>query len=84
MSLRTRATRGSRDLRTYASSTQARLLLGGILLLLVAGTGLIAFFYGPSAATGAFLCILAGVLPISLIFLGLRLMDWLVRRGRDG
>jgi hypothetical protein len=84
MTLRPSTRRGSRDLRAYASSTQVRLLVGGVFLLLVVGTALIAGFYGPSAAAGAVGCILAGALPIGLILLGLKLVEWLARRGRDG
>jgi hypothetical protein len=76
--------RRSRDLRAYASSTQVRLLFGGVLLFLLVGTALVAAIYGPSAAAGSVVCILAGALPIGLIFLGLEVIGWMARRGRDG
>ncbi|OGT27988.1 MAG: hypothetical protein A2Z17_07475 [Gammaproteobacteria bacterium RBG_16_66_13] len=73
----------SRDLRAYASSTQVRLLVGGVFLLMVVGTLLIAAVYGSTAAAGAFLCLLVAALPCVLIFLGLKAMDWVVNRRRN-
>jgi len=51
-----------------------------VLLLLIVGTGLIYFIYGPGAAATGLLCLLAGLLPLGLIFLSLALLDWIQKR----
>jgi len=71
-----------RDLRAYARSTQRKLVLGAVLLFLLVGTGLIAFFQGSQAIFGALLCFAAVLIPVALVFLGLQLIDWAARRGR--
>ncbi len=40
----------ARDLRKYASQTNFRLVVGGLLLLFIIGDGLIYYFYGKGAA----------------------------------
>ena len=70
----------SRDLRKYAQQTNVRLTVGAILLLLIVGTGLIYLIYGPAAAVTGLLCLLAGLLPLGLIFLSLLLLDWIHKR----
>lgn len=70
----------SRDLRKYMRDTNVRLVVGAILLLFVAGLGLIWLIYGFGAAVSGFLCILAAFVPIGLIFLVLFGMDWIVKR----
>jgi uncharacterized SAM-binding protein YcdF (DUF218 family) len=70
----------SRDLRKYARQTNVRLGVGAALLLLTVGTGLIYLIYGPGAAVTGLLCLLAGLLPIGLIFLSLALLDWIQKR----
>ena len=70
----------TRDLRKYARQTNIRVGVGAVLLLLVVGTGLIYFIYGPGAAVTGLLCLLAGLLPIGLIFLSLALLDWIQKR----
>jgi hypothetical protein len=59
-------------------------LLGAAILLFGLGIALVAAIYGAPAAGGALLCFLAGLIPIGLIFLSLRAMEWIVRRGRNG
>jgi len=71
-----------RDLRAYARATQRKLVLGAVLLLLLVGTGLIAFFQGSQAIFGALLCFAAVLIPVALVFLSLQLIDWAARRGR--
>ncbi|MCD4672324.1 MAG: hypothetical protein K8R77_06655 [Anaerolineaceae bacterium] len=73
----------TKDLRKYAKQTNTRLVIGGILLLLFVGGGLILLIYGPGAATTGILCIVAGLLPILLIFLILTLLDWIVKKGNE-
>lgn len=70
----------SRDLRKYASQTNVRLIIGGILLLFIVGDGLIFLIYGAGAAMTGLLCLGAGLFPVILIFLALELMDWVVKR----
>ena len=70
----------SRDLRKYMRDTNIRIVIGAILLLFIAGLGLIWLIYGFGAAVTGFLCILAAFVPIGLIFLVLLGMDWIVKR----
>ncbi|MDX9864809.1 MAG: hypothetical protein RBT34_08395 [Anaerolineaceae bacterium] len=70
----------STDLKKYAKQTNTRLIIGGILLLIFVGGGLIYLIYGGGAAITGLLCILAGLFPILLIFLGLAVIDWIVRK----
>jgi len=67
------------DLRQYAKQTNARLIIGFILLLLGVGDGLIYLFYGRGAAIMGFICILGGLTPIILIIVALWFIDWIVR-----
>ena len=69
-----------RDLRRYASQTQARLIAGGLLLLFLVGDGLIYIIYGPGAAIMGMLCLGAGLLPVIAIVFILWGMDWVVKR----
>jgi uncharacterized membrane protein len=69
-----------RDLRKYAKETNVRLGLGAFLLLFVVGLGLIYLIYGSGATVTGFLCLLAGVTPLVLIFISLALLDWIQKR----
>ena len=73
----------SRDLRKYARSTNARLLIGMFLLLFVVGLGLIYIFYGRGGLVTGLLCMLGGLSPVVLIMLVLWGMDWLVKKAND-
>ena len=74
----------TRDLRRYASQTNVRLFLGGVILLFIVGDGLIYAFFGPGAAVTGLLCLAAGLLPLGVVWGALWLMDWVVKRaGRD-
>jgi hypothetical protein len=70
----------NRDLRKYMRDTNARLIIGAILLLFIVGDGLIWAIYGFGAAVMGLLCILAAFVPIGLILLLLALSDWIVKR----
>lgn len=70
----------SRDLRKYARQTNVRMAVGMALLLIIGGTILVYFVYGPGAAVGALLCLLGALVPIALIFLSLALLDWIQKR----
>lgn len=71
----------ARNLRKYASGTTARLIAGGLGLLIVVGIPLIDYFYGPRAALLAVFCLLGGLAPVGLIVAFLALLEWLARRG---
>lgn len=66
-----------RDLRRYARQTNVRLGAGAFLLLFVVGLGLIYAIYGSGAAVMGFLCLLAGLSPLVLIFISLEILDWI-------
>ncbi|HSB66531.1 MAG TPA: hypothetical protein VLD65_08125 [Anaerolineales bacterium] len=72
-----------RDLRRYAQQTNLRLILGGLLLLFLVGDGLIYFIYGRRAAVMGFICLVAGLAPLTLIWLALAVLDWIVRRANQ-
>ena len=70
----------TRDLRKYARQTNVRLGVGALLLLLIVGTGLIYYIYGPSAAVGGLLCLVAALVPIGLILFSFAILDWIQKR----
>jgi hypothetical protein len=72
----------ARDLRRYARQTNARLILGGVLLLFLVGDGLIYLFYGSQAAMLGAICMVAGLSPMLLIWLALVIIEWISRRAR--
>ncbi len=74
----------SRDLRKYASQTNTRLIVGGLLILFIIGDGLIYLFYGPSAAITGLLCLGVGMFPIVLIIIVMGILDWIVKRANRG
>jgi len=69
-----------RDVRKYAKQTDIQLGVGAFLLLFLVGIGLIYIIYGSGAAVLGFLCLLAGLAPLVLIFLSLELLDWIQKR----
>ncbi|UCF59684.1 MAG: hypothetical protein JSV37_07895 [Anaerolineaceae bacterium] len=72
-----------RDLRAYARTTQFRLLLGALFIIVVVGNGLVLLIYGSEAGRSALLCTGIGLLPTLLIIGSLWLMGWIVRRERS-
>ena len=70
----------TRDLRDYAKQTNVRLGVAAVFLLLIIGTGLIWWIYGPGAAMMGLLCLLGATVPLGLIFLSLQLLDWITKR----
>jgi hypothetical protein len=70
----------SRDLRKYAKDTNVRLVIGALVFLFIVGPVLIGLIYGLGAGVTALLCLLAGLVPIGLIFLALGLSDWILKR----
>ena len=69
-----------RDLRRYTRQTNLRLIIGALILLFIVGGGLIYLFYGRDAAFFGMLCLAAGLLPVLLIVLVLKLLEWLAKR----
>ncbi len=69
-----------RDLRQYARQTNLRLVIGFILVLFIIGDGLIYLFYGRAAAITGLLCLLAAFFPVILIFVVLRILEWITQR----
>jgi hypothetical protein len=69
------------DMRKYSRQTNLRLLIGFIVLLFVVGDGLIYWFYGSRAAFLGLMCLMVGLLPLSLIWLILVGLEWIAKRG---
>jgi hypothetical protein len=74
----------TRDLRRYSRQTTFRLVAGFLLLIIVAGDGLIYLFMGRNAAVMGLVCIALGLAPAFLIWLILAVMGWLVKKEREG
>ncbi len=69
-----------RDLRRHANQTRFRLVLGLILLAFLVGDGLIYLFYGRAPALMGFVCLLAALLPVAIVWLVLAILAWVVKR----
>jgi hypothetical protein len=74
-----RSPRKERDLRSYARSTQFRLILGALILAVVVGNGLIWLIFGSDSARRGLRCRGSGLAPALLIVICLWLMSWIVR-----
>ena len=70
----------TRDLRNYSKQTNVRLAIGAGFLLLIVGTGLIWWIYGPGAAMMGLLCLLGAAVPIGLIVFSLQILEWIEKR----
>ncbi len=68
-----------RDLRDYASKTDRRLVIGGLVLLFVVGGGLIWWLYGTGGAGLGVTCIMAALAPVVLILAVFKGIDWILR-----
>ena len=73
----------SRDLRKYGRQTTVQLVVGALLLLFLVGGGLIYLIYGPGAAVTALLCMSALLLPIVLVMIFFRIVDWIIKRSKE-
>lgn len=80
--LMSRFPHSKRDLRKYARTTQIRLILGVLVILIVVGNGLIWLIFGSEAARMALLCMGVGLVPALLIIVSLGLIAWILRRAR--
>jgi len=72
-----------RDLRKYARQTNVRLFIGFLILLITVGEGLIFVFYGTAGALSGFVCLMAGLFPLLLIWIALLGIDWIVQKAND-
>ena len=73
----------SRDLQKYRRQTTVRLIIGGILLLFIVGTGLIYIIYGQTAAMSGFVCLAIGMIPLAAILIFFWVIDWIIKRSHD-
>lgn len=73
----------SRDLRKYARQTNFRVLAIIILAIIVVGEVFIYLVYGPASAVTGLLCFGGALSPLLLIWLFLRGLDWIVKRGSE-
>jgi hypothetical protein len=71
----------SGDMRKYSRQTNVRLIIGFIVLIFVVGGGLIYWFYGGRAALLGILCLIAGLMPILLIWLILTGLERIAKKG---
>jgi fatty acid desaturase len=76
-------TRPPKDLRQYSSQTRRRLILGGLALIVLVGTALVAFTYGTPAAACAVGFFLIALVPALLIVAFLFVIQWIVQRAED-
>lgn len=67
------------DPRRYRRQTEARLLWGVLLLLVVGGSGLIGLIFGWEAALSSWLCLLPGAAMILGLWLFLSAVERLIR-----
>jgi hypothetical protein len=74
--------RNGRDLRRYAGSTQFRLAVGAMFLLIF-GDVLVWWIYGWDVARSALLCTGFGLLLGSMIAAWFLLLSWFARRAKD-
>jgi hypothetical protein len=70
------------DLRRHARQTQRRLIAGGLGLVFVVGTVLIAVTYGTPAAGCGLAFLLVAMIPIGLISLILFGLQWILDRAK--
>lgn len=68
-----------RDLRKFARSTQWRLVVGFLIILVAIGDGLIWYFYGTQALQLALVCNITALIPVLLIVIALWLLEKLLR-----
>lgn len=68
------------DLRRYARQANLRLAAGFFLLLFTLGAGLIWVIYGREAALLGLLCLVAGSVPLILVFAVLYVTERIVRK----
>ena len=70
------------DLRKYSAQTKNRLVWVGLALIGLLGLLLITLTYGTPAAGCGAVVFFAALLPVGLIILFLRLLQWIVNRSK--
>ena len=79
----TKRRRHRSDLERHRQQTYARLVLGGLSILILVGGGLIWLLYGRSAALTAVACLLVAASLFGLLWLILSLLElWVQDDGR--
>ncbi len=73
----------SRDLRKYQRQTTIRLVVAALVLLFLVGGGLLYLIYGQGTALTAVLCMGALMIPVGLVYLIFKGMEWIVKRSKD-
>lgn len=68
------------DLRDHARQTKKRLVAGGLIIIFLLGTILIAVTYGTPAAGCGLAFFLVAMIPVGLISLVLFLLQWITER----
>jgi hypothetical protein len=68
------------DIRKHSRQTKKRLVAGGLGLVIVFGTILIAVTYGTPAAGCGLAFFLVALIPVALIILVLSLLQWIAER----
>lgn len=71
------------NLRDYARQTNTRLFFGFIVLVLFLGGGLIYWLYGKGAAVLSLVCIVAGLIPLLLIWIVMHTLDWIAKKADE-
>ena len=69
-----------RDLRRYSKQTNARLLIGFFVILIVVGVGSIYVIWGKAAAVSGLACIGLGLIPVVLIWALLWFLGWIAKK----
>jgi cytochrome c oxidase assembly factor CtaG len=72
------------DLRDHARRTKRQLIAGGLILIFILGTVLIAVTYGTPAAACGLAFLLFAMIPVGLVSLVLYVLQWLVNRSEKG
>ncbi len=73
-----------RDLRRYTRQTNARLVAGFFVILIVVGVGTIYLIWGPASAISGLACIGLVLIPVVLIWALLWLLGWIAKKADQG
>ncbi len=68
------------DLREHSRQTKRRLIVGGLALIFILGTVLIAVTYGTPASVCGLAFLLLAMVPVGLISLVLFVLQWIADR----
>ena len=73
----------SKDLRRYSGQTNKRVFVGFIAILVLVGGGLIYQLYGAGSALFGLGCILIGLAPLSLIWVIMKIFEWIIKKSNE-